>query len=108
MQASGPRITSSQDQDVRRAPSTWGIYFLLSGEQSQESQNALFVSQVTLILNDPYAIVGYFGVACHGPQHCETQAGLSSSVPPVPLGSRKGAGLCFFPSTLCGLSCSPK
>ena len=38
------------------------------GEQRQESQNALCASPVTLIQNK-YATVGYFGVACPGAQH---------------------------------------
>ena len=39
--------------------------------QREESQNALFTlaaSQVTLIQDNQYAIVAYFGEACPGPQ----------------------------------------
>ena len=36
------------------------------GEQRQEGQKALFASQVSLIQNHRYAIMGYFGVACPG------------------------------------------
>ena len=40
---------------------TGEIISYFQGKQRQESQNALFASQVTLIQNNQYALVGYFG-----------------------------------------------
>ena len=68
----GPESPSSGDKIVGRAAFTWEMDFLLSGEQRQEGQNGLFASQVILTQNNQYAIVGYFGVACPGPQHNTT------------------------------------
>ena len=72
--------------DIRRVPFTWEMYFLFSGRwrgwtwSDRESISA--VSQLTLIQNNQYFTLTYFGMACLEPQHlqCYTSHILIQSI----------------------------
>ena len=68
MQLLSSDFPGSGDKDAGRASFTGEIHFF-KGEQREESQSGLFVSQETLVQNNQCAVVGYFEVACPGPQH---------------------------------------
>lgn len=51
------------------APVTWEIYLRLLGGKGGRASPTPAASQVILIRNNPYDIVGCLGAACLGPPH---------------------------------------